>query len=111
MNKQVYLIACSFLCFSFAKANVANVTPKYMDGVIRAYRALSEDDKNNKVKTICDLNEKVQAALSSIGDKKSVMIPLDAQANVFIGLEAAEATEFSQKFQEVYSTELKACTK
>jgi hypothetical protein len=111
MKKQVYLVACSLLCFNFAQANVANVTPKYLDGIVRAYRAMGEEDLKNKTETICALNEKFQTAIKTLGDKKTLMIPLDSQANVFIGLEASEATQFGQKFQEAYATELQACQK
>lgn len=107
----MYFIIATVLGLVTVKADVANVTPKYLDGLIRSYRALGFDENQTKAKTICDLNTKFQTALKSMGDKKTLVIPLDLQANVFLGVEAADAAAFGQKLQEVYATELKTCQK
>lgn len=111
MKNFMYLIATIFLLTLPATADVTNVTPQYFDRVIRAYRALSFEDNQNKAKTICDLNNKYQTALKSVGDKKTLIIPLDQQANVFLGIATSDAAAFGQKLQEAYATELKTCQK
>ena len=111
MKNFIYIIVAIVLCITSVKADVTNVTPKYLDGIIRSYRALGFDENQSKAKTICALNDKFQAALKSLGEKKTLIIPLDLQANVFLGVEASDATAFGQKLQEAYATELKTCQK
>jgi hypothetical protein len=111
MKNFMYLFFATLLWVGPVKAEVANITPKYFAGLIRAYRALGNNDTKTKAKTICELNDKYQTALKSMGAKKTLIIPLDLQANVFLGIEAANAAAFGQKLQEMYATELKTCQK